>query len=114
VSHESSCWVIVNSNVYDVTEFLPAHPGGANIILKYAGKDATLVYEPIHPPDALEKNLDASKHLGQLNADAIQSVRTAQESRKKTDDELRSEQEWKQRPPLSRMLGLTDIEVCVL
>ncbi|KAF9012545.1 glyoxylate dehydrogenase [Cyathus striatus] len=36
-----SCWIIVHSKVYDVTEFLDEHPGGSKIILKYAGKDAT-------------------------------------------------------------------------
>lgn len=38
---EQSCHVIVHGKVYDVTEFLPDHPGGKGIILKYAGKDAT-------------------------------------------------------------------------
>ena len=36
-----SCWVIVHGKAYDVTEFLPEHPGGSGIILKYAGQDAT-------------------------------------------------------------------------
>ena len=33
-----SCWVIVSKNVYDVTEFLDHHPGGAYAVLRYAGK----------------------------------------------------------------------------
>ena len=33
-----SCWVIINEKAYDVTDFLDEHPGGAGIILKYAGK----------------------------------------------------------------------------
>lgn len=56
------------------------HPGGSRIILKYAGKDATCVfqhfyhmtislpflsyseaYEPIHPPDAITTNLPTDK-----------------------------------------------------
>jgi cytochrome b involved in lipid metabolism len=37
------CWVVLYGNVYDVTGFLPNHPGGAKIILKLAGKDATFV-----------------------------------------------------------------------
>lgn len=48
-----SCWVIIHGRAYDVTEFLPEHPGGPKVILKYAGKDATEEYEPIHPPDTL-------------------------------------------------------------
>ncbi|UKZ73560.1 hypothetical protein TrVFT333_001207 [Trichoderma virens FT-333] len=46
---EKSCWVIIHGKAYDVTEFLPEHPGGEEIILKYAGKDATEEFDPIHP-----------------------------------------------------------------
>lgn len=35
----TSCWVTRNGKVYDVTNFLPDHPGGDDLILKYAGKD---------------------------------------------------------------------------
>lgn len=52
---KDSCWVIVHGKAYDVTEFLPEHPGGSKIILKYAGKDATEEFDPIHPPDTLDK-----------------------------------------------------------
>ena len=40
-SSRESCWVIIKGEVYDVTNFLDDHPGGAAIILKYGGKDAT-------------------------------------------------------------------------
>ncbi|KAI0205702.1 inositolphosphorylceramide-B C-26 hydroxylase [Astrocystis sublimbata] len=40
-SHNStkSCYVTIGSKVYDVTDFLDAHPGGADLVLDYAGKD---------------------------------------------------------------------------
>lgn len=40
-SHKTrkSCYVTVGTNVYDVTDFLDAHPGGAQFILDFAGKD---------------------------------------------------------------------------
>ncbi|KAJ3517377.1 hypothetical protein NLJ89_g549 [Agrocybe chaxingu] len=106
----NSCWVIIQNKVYDVTDFLPDHPGGAEIILKYAGRDATSVYEPIHPPDALEKNLPLSKHLGPLSADAVEAMDKQRESAKKTQDEIRVELARKRMPPLIRILNLTDIE----
>ncbi|KAF5374785.1 hypothetical protein D9758_000147 [Tetrapyrgos nigripes] len=106
----SSCWVIINDRVYDVSDFLSEHPGGANIILKYAGRDATLAYEPIHPKNALEKNLPPSKHLGQLDSGSSSTLKKAKENRKKTKDELRVEQALKQRPPLHRILSLADME----
>jgi cytochrome b involved in lipid metabolism len=36
-SNKKSCWIVLDSHVYDVTQFLHAHPGGAPIILKSAG-----------------------------------------------------------------------------
>ncbi|KAG6888969.1 hypothetical protein C0995_004608 [Termitomyces sp. Mi166 len=117
----TSCWVIIRNYVYDVTEFLNVlsplerqvakeHPGGASIILKYAGKDATGAYDPIHPLDALEKNLPASKHLGPLNSNAAYTIAISQENKPKTKDELRVETAFKQRPPLERILSLADME----
>ncbi|KIK06860.1 hypothetical protein K443DRAFT_129445 [Laccaria amethystina LaAM-08-1] len=105
-----SCWVIIENNVYDVTEFLSEHPGGAKIILKYAGKDATAAYEPIHPPDALEKHLLPSQNLGPLDSTAASKVIEQQHMRKKTKDELRVEEALKRKPPLSRILSLMDME----
>ncbi|KAJ7170015.1 FMN-dependent dehydrogenase-domain-containing protein [Mycena filopes] len=109
-STPTDCWVIIKDQVYDVTEFLQEHPGGAKIILKYAGRDATSAYEPIHPPDALQKNLPPSKHLGPLSAAAAQSVSDDQQNRKKTKDELRVEDALSQRPPLVRIMSLADME----
>jgi cytochrome b involved in lipid metabolism len=31
--------------VYDVTSFVPEHPGGAPIMLPYCGKDATAAFD---------------------------------------------------------------------
>lgn len=64
---EGDCWVVIHGNVYDLTEFLPDHPGGKRIILKYAGgKEAAKAFDPVHPPDTLEKYLKPEKHLGAL------------------------------------------------
>ncbi|TRM65727.1 FMN-dependent dehydrogenase-domain-containing protein [Schizophyllum amplum] len=105
-----SCWVIIKNKVYDVTSFLNEHPGGAAIILKYAGRDATAVYEPIHPADALEKHLPKSKHLGPVNTEAAGALEAAVRNRKKTKDEVRMEEAHKYKPKLSHILSLRDME----
>jgi len=63
----SSCWVIINSKAYNVTEYLDRHPGGATILLQYAGQDATAIYEPIHPKGTIERFLEPDKHLGPVD-----------------------------------------------
>lgn len=54
-----SCWVVIGGIVYDLTSYLEWHPGGAKVILQYAGRDATQAFEPIHPGDTLHKHVKA-------------------------------------------------------
>jgi len=54
-NNEKSCWIIVDSVVFDVTDFLDAHPGGAGIILQLAGKDATEAFYGFHRQEVLQK-----------------------------------------------------------
>ncbi|ODV77240.1 Inositolphosphorylceramide-B hydroxylase [Suhomyces tanzawaensis NRRL Y-17324] len=43
-STPKDCWVtLYNRKVYDVTDFLEEHPGGADLIYPYAGKDITQI-----------------------------------------------------------------------
>lgn len=39
-----SCWIVIQDFVYDCTDFLKSHPGGSDVILEYAGRDATLAF----------------------------------------------------------------------
>ena len=66
-----SCWVVLYGNVYDVTSFLPEHPGGSKIILQLAGTDATEEYDPIHPPGTLEESLPAEANLGTFDESTL-------------------------------------------
>lgn len=45
--------------------------------MKYAGKDATEEFEPIHPPDTLDKFLDQSKHLGTVDMATVEQEEKA-------------------------------------
>ncbi|XP_034474363.1 cytochrome b5 [Drosophila innubila] len=47
VAHHDSfddCWIVIYDRVYDVTEFLREHPGGDDIIMDHAGRDATIAF----------------------------------------------------------------------
>ncbi|KAI8388191.1 acyl-CoA dehydrogenase/oxidase [Radiomyces spectabilis] len=52
---ESDCWIIVDSEVFDVTKFADLHPGGAQALLMYGGKDATEDFYGLHRQDVLLK-----------------------------------------------------------
>jgi len=100
-----SCWVIVHGKAYDVTEFLPEHPGGPKIILKYAGKDATEEYDPIHPPDTLDKYLPKDKHLGPVNMKTVEK-----EEKEESPDEKARQERIKNMPSLDACYNLMDFE----
>lgn len=104
-NNRDTCWVIVHGRAYDVTEFLPEHPGGSKIILKYAGKDATEAYEPIHPPDTLDKYLDKSKHLGEVDMATVQ-----QEAKEFDPDEEARQKRIERMPILEQCYNLMDFE----
>ena len=40
-SPDKGLFIIVDNNVYDVTNFVDEHPGGAKILKRVAGKDAS-------------------------------------------------------------------------
>lgn len=40
----NDCWIIINNNVYNVTSFINQHPGGAEKIINFCGKDATQAF----------------------------------------------------------------------
>jgi L-lactate dehydrogenase (cytochrome) len=69
-----------------------------------------VAYEPVHPSDALEKNLPREKHIGTLDAQSVKQNQDAYSLRKKTKDELRMEEAVKNKPPLREILCLQDLE----
>ncbi|KAF8180626.1 glyoxylate dehydrogenase [Pholiota molesta] len=93
--------------VYDVTEFLDEHPGGSKIIiiLKYAGKDAAVAYERIHPPYAIQNNLPIEKHIGALDPNIVVKV-----VKKVTEEDKRRQALINCRPPLNEILNLHDFD----
>lgn len=45
---ERDCWVILAGKVFDVTEFIHHHPGSKELILQFAGADATEAFMQAH------------------------------------------------------------------
>ncbi|KAH7887488.1 cytochrome b5-like heme/steroid binding domain-containing protein [Phlebopus sp. FC_14] len=52
---KESLYVLLHGKVYDVTKFIDEHPGGDEVILAEAGKDATEAFEDVgHSDEARE------------------------------------------------------------
>ena len=55
---KNDSWVVVNDNVYNLTNFKNRHPGGARIINHFAGQDASVIKKiNCHFTDLLKKYL---------------------------------------------------------
>ncbi|KAE8453952.1 hypothetical protein EG329_007728 [Mollisiaceae sp. DMI_Dod_QoI] len=52
---EKGMYIIIDENVYDVTGFIDEHPGGAKILKRVAGKDATKQFWKYHNESVLKK-----------------------------------------------------------
>ena len=46
-NHARDLWIILHGKVYNVTKFLTEHPGGEEVLLNLAGKDATQCFDDI-------------------------------------------------------------------
>lgn len=55
---EDSVWFIVDSKVYDVSDFLDAHPGGETVLRQVAGQDATAAFYNLHRHEVLSRYED--------------------------------------------------------
>jgi len=46
---KDDCWVAVDGRVYDITSWIPKHPGGEDVLTLTAGRDITNMFESYHP-----------------------------------------------------------------
>ncbi|EER24041.1 hypothetical protein D8B26_002213 [Coccidioides posadasii str. Silveira] len=52
---DKGLYIIVDSSVYDITNFVDEHPGGAKILKRVAGKDASRQFWKYHNESVLKK-----------------------------------------------------------
>ncbi|EIM88355.1 cytochrome b5 [Stereum hirsutum FP-91666 SS1] len=50
-TNKTNMWLLIDGKVYDVAGFLDEHPGGDEVILSEAGKDATEAFEDVGHSD---------------------------------------------------------------
>lgn len=98
---QKSFWLLIHGKVYDLTEFLNDHPGGAKVLLKNAGKDATVEFSKFHPIDMIEKYLSPNVCIGPIDETTLPKMEENGSSLSLPAHQL---------PPLSAILNSFDFE----
>lgn len=76
----SDMWLTIDSKVYNISSFLSDHPGGEEVLLEFAGLDASEAFEEIgHSQDA--RDLLVKMQIGTL-AGAAAGIVTGEPVRK--------------------------------
>ncbi|KAL1967792.1 hypothetical protein VTN77DRAFT_2481 [Rasamsonia byssochlamydoides] len=52
---DKGLYIIIDKGVYDITNFVDEHPGGAKILKRVAGKDASKQFWKYHNESVLKK-----------------------------------------------------------
>ncbi|XP_012151920.1 cytochrome b5 [Megachile rotundata] len=54
-NNEKDLWIVYKDGVYDITKFVKEHPGGEEVLINLAGKDATTCFDEIgHTVEAIQ------------------------------------------------------------
>jgi len=83
---EDDVWLIIGNDdnggqkVYNVTEYLNEHPGGPEVIMDYAGRDADEMFEDISHSQDARKRL-AQLQIGVLKVDPKEKARKEAEKK---------------------------------
>ncbi|OAP56788.1 hypothetical protein AYL99_08900 [Fonsecaea erecta] len=105
---DTDCWIVVDNQVWDITNFAPEHPGGPGIIYKCAGRDATQAYNEIHSPAIIRNNLPADALKGVLDRSTI----TEEWSRPlSTETPKARSASSSDKPPLDSLINAHDFEI---
>jgi cytochrome b involved in lipid metabolism len=51
----NDCWLALHGNVYDLTQYAPQHPGGAELITNWCGADGTAAFSNQHKEAYLQR-----------------------------------------------------------
>ncbi|CAK7273297.1 hypothetical protein SEPCBS119000_005583 [Sporothrix epigloea] len=68
-TEDSGQYIIVDDGVYDITAFADEHPGGAKILKRMAGRDASKQFWKYHSQKVLDKYTERLK-VGTLSETA--------------------------------------------
>ncbi|KAJ6188106.1 hypothetical protein N7519_003014 [Penicillium mononematosum] len=98
-NNQESCWVAIHGAVYDVT-------GGAAVILRCAGKDATDDFDSVHSLELLSEALPETALQGHIDAAEFDTAKEKQDAM----NEKQSKPADGGLPPLQSLINLHDFE----
>ena len=78
-SSASDCWSVVNGTVYDLTQWIGQHPGGAQVIEALCGKDGTAAFDGQHQGQKRPEKVLQGFEVGTFSAAAeapVQNIDT--------------------------------------
>ena len=62
----NDCWIVIRGRVCNITEYLEQHPGGSDILLDLAGKNATKEFIDVGHSSQAEKTM-MELSIGEIN-----------------------------------------------
>lgn len=98
-------WISVNGQVYDLTQFKRIHPGGTKILEKYAGSNASTIFNKYHAKDIPQKMLSPEEQLGNLEG-SLEDAGDLTE----VGDSAKREKYLANMPRVSEIYNLNDFE----
>ncbi|KAM0695334.1 hypothetical protein Q7P36_005693 [Cladosporium allicinum] len=69
---EEDLWTIIDHKVYDLSDFIDAHPGGSVVLAQIAGTDSTEAFYNLHRHEVLQKY--SSLCLGELEGEKSEVI----------------------------------------
>ncbi|GMM38033.1 hypothetical protein DASC09_053580 [Saccharomycopsis crataegensis] len=119
---KTDCWIIFHSKVYDITNFVSKHPGGAKILMKLAGKDGSAQFDKFHTLDIMKSYIYEKLiiEVGSLDDSAAEAavaeatIRAKEEAQQEASVINKYEPQrisnLKNKPPLDQIMNLYDFE----
>jgi cytochrome b involved in lipid metabolism len=67
---QNDCWVVYRGEVYDITSFLPRHPGGSRVLIPLCGTadEFETAFRNQHGTSKIETLLQNSRYMGILES----------------------------------------------
>lgn len=100
-------WLVIDGVVWDFSQFVTEHPGGAAVIAQYASRDASIAYNEVHSPNLVKSVLPASCCIGVID----QSTVTEEWAKPPPSVRGPPQKKKQEKPPLENLINARDFEI---